>query len=41
LLADKTLAHQKPFDRPVIIHWSATCKCPVALCANLPRRVEA
>lgn len=31
---DAKQAHEKPFDRPRIIHWNTRCDCAVALAAN-------
>lgn len=37
-MIDAKLAHEKPFDRPRIIHWNARCQCKVALAPNDKRR---
>ena len=37
---DAGVAHEKPFDRPRIIHWTARCQCAVALAPDdKPRRL--
>lgn len=30
-LTDEHVVHEKPFDRPRILHWTASCKCKTAL----------
>ena len=32
-------AKQRPFDRPVILHWSQTCRCATALVPDLPKEL--
>lgn len=30
-LIERKLARERPFDRPVIVHWIQTCKCAIAV----------
>ncbi len=40
LLLEAGVIRQRPFDRPVILHWGKSCGCAIAVDPELPKETQ-